>query len=235
MLKGTTARKSNFCLGRPHRPPAPRISPASARILGPGSRRIMPHPVRDNQATTTPPHQPSPPHPTPAGDPPGRPTSPPQQAPHPPAGCPAWAQLARRPASRAADARWVVRRSPPARPPLALATCRPQRLVCGQQGQGLFAALGCCTSAPHHPLPPCAQLTGGAWAAGGSGWRSRPPGRPAAGRVGRDLPALGPCWCLWATPAAAAFLRLFQLFVAALHWFRSVCRAHGCAGSIRRG
>ena len=66
-------------------------------------------------------------------------------------------------------------------------------VVCGQQGQGLFAALGCCLSAaPHHPLPPCARLTGGAWAAGGSGWRSRPPGRPAAGRAGRDLPAPGP-------------------------------------------
>ena len=176
----------------------------------------MPHPVRGNQATTTPPHQPSPPHPTPTGDPPGRPTSPPGGSP-PPAGCPAWARLARRPASRAADARWVVRRSPPARPPLALATCRPQRLVCGQQGQGLFAALGCSSAPPRHPLPPCAQLTGSAWAAGGSGWRSRPPGRPAAGRAGRDLPAPGTCWCLWATPAAAAFLRLFQLFVAALH------------------
>ena len=152
-VKGTTARKSNFCLGRSHRPAGPRISPASARIKGPGSRRIMPHPVRDNQTTTTPPHQPSPPHPTPTGDPPGRPTSPPRRLPTP-RWCPAWARLARRPASRAADARWVVRRSPPARPPLALATCRPQRLVCGQQGQGLFAALGCCLPRPATPCHP---------------------------------------------------------------------------------
>ena len=170
----------------------------------------MPHPVRDNQTTTTPPHQPSPPHPTPAGDPPGRPTPPPQLAPHPPAGCPAWAQLARRPASRAADARWVARRSAPASPQLALATCRPQRLVCRQQGQGLFAALGCSSAPPRHPLPPCAQLTGGTWAAGGSGRRSRPPDRPAAGRAGRGLPAPGPAGAFGPPAAAAAFLRLFQ-------------------------
>jgi len=176
----------------------------------------MPHPVRDNQATTTPPHQPSPPHPTLAGDPPGRPTSPPAGSP-PPAGCPAWARLARRPASRAADARWVVRRSPLCPPTTRACHLPPPTARLRAAGPGAFRCSRLLSATPRHPLPPCAQLTGGAWAAGGSGWRSRPPGRPAAGRAGRDLPAPGPCWCLWATPAAAAFLRLFQLFVAALH------------------
>ena len=172
------------------RPISPAVVPASARILGPGSRRIMPHPVRDNQATTTPPHQPSPPHPTPAGDPPGRPTSPPAGSP-PPRWLPGRSWRAGRPVAQPTLAGWRAgpplpahhSRLPPAAP----------NVVCGQQGQGLFAALGCCLSAaPRHPLPPCARLTGGAWAAGGSGWRSRPPGRPAAGRAGRDLPAPGP-------------------------------------------
>ena len=175
---------------------------------------------------------PTPPHPR--RGPPWPSNVPPQQAPHPPAGCPAWAQLARRPASRAADARWVARRSAPASPQLALATCRPQRLVCRQQGQGLFAALGCSSATPRHPLPPCAQLTGGTWAAGGSGRRSRPPDRPAAGRAGRGLPAPGPAGAFGPPQPQLLFCASSSRSVAALHWFSSVCRACGCSGSIRR-
>jgi len=195
----------------------------------------MPHPVRDNQTTTTPPHQPSPPHPTPAGDPPGRPTSPPSRLPTPPLAARrgrGW--RAGRPVAQPTLAGWCAGPPLPAHhsrlPPAA-----PNGSSAGSRARGFSLLSAAVHAAPHHPLPPCAQLTGGAWAAGGSGWRSRSPGRPAAGRAGGDLPAPGPCWCLWATPATAAFLRLFQLFVAALHWFRSVCRAHGCAGSIRRG
>ena len=170
----------------------------------------MPHPVRDNQTTTTSPHQPSPPHPTPAGDPPGRPTSPPQQAPHPPLAAKrgrSW--RAGRPGAQPTLAGWRTGPPPPAHnsrlPPAAPNGCR-------QQGQGLFAALGCSSAPSRHPLPPCAQLTGGARAAGGSGWRSRPPGRPAAGRVGRGLPAPGLAGAFGPPTATAAFLRLFQPF-----------------------
>ena len=176
----------------------------------------MPHPVRDNQATTTPPHQPSPPHPTPQGTPLAA-QRPPQQAPHPHAGCPAWAQLARRPASRAADARWVARRSPPARPPLALATCRPQRRV-RAAGPGAFRCsrlLSVCRAPP-----PLATLRAADWGRVGCRWvglAEQASGPPCSRSCGPRSTCAGPCWCLWATPAAAAFLRLFQLFVAALH------------------
>ena len=177
----------------------------------------MPHPFRDNQATTTPPHQPSPPHPTPTGDPLAAQRPPPPQAPHPPLGARrgrGW--RAGRPVAQPTLAGWCAGPRLPAHhsrlPPAA-----PNGSSVGSRARGfsLLSAAVCRAPPPLATLR--ARLTGGAWAAGGSGWPSRPPGRPAAGRAGRDLPAPGPCWCLWTTSAAAAFLRLFQLFVAALH------------------
>ena len=177
----------------------------------------MPHPVRGNQATTTPPHQPSPPHPTPTGETPlAAQRPPPRRLP-----TPRWVPGVGAAGAQAGQSR--SRRSlggapVPACPPTTRACHLPPPTArLWAAGPGAFRCSRLLSAAPRHPLPPCARLTGGAWAAGGSGWRSRPPGRPAAGRAGRDLPAPGPCWCLWATPAAAAFLRLFQLFVAALH------------------
>ena len=168
--------------------------------------------------------------------PPWPPNVPPQQAPHPPAGCPAWAQLARRPASRAADARWVARRSAPATPPhnSRLPPAAPNGSSAGSRARG-FSLLSAARLHAPPPLPPCAQLTGGTWAAGGSGRRSRPPDRPAAGRAGCGLPAPGPAGAFGPPQPQLLFCASSSRSVAALHWFSSVCRACGCSGSIRRG
>ena len=135
----------------------------------------MPHPVRDTQTTTTPPHQPSPPTPPPRGTP-FDPRFPPRSRLPTLLAAPAWARPARRPASRAADVRWVARRSAPARPPLTLALCRPQRLVCGQQGRGLAR----CSRLPVCPTPlPLAVLRAANW--GRVGCRRVEPAEQASG------------------------------------------------------
>ena len=171
----------------------------------------MPHPVRDTQTTTTPPHQPSPPTPPPLETPPAVQRPPPAGSP------PSWlprrgpGRRAGRPVAQPTFAGWRAGPPPPARRSRLLSAA-PNGWSAGSRAGVLLAALGCPSAPPRCPLPSCAQLTGGAWAAGGSSRRSRPPDRPGAGRAGRDLPVPDPCWCLWVTPASSAFLRLFWPF-----------------------
>ena len=176
----------------------------------------MPHPVRDNQATTTPPHQPSPPHPTPQGTPLAA-QRPPPQAPHPPlvpgvgaAGAQAGQSRSRRSLGGAPV--------PPCPPTTRACHLPPPTARLWAAGPGAFRCsrlLSVCRAPP-----PLATLRAADWGRVGCRWvglAEQASGPPCSRSCGPRSTCAGPCWCLWATPAAAAFLRLSQLFVAALH------------------
>ena len=126
----------------------------------------------------------------------------------------------------------------PARPPPAHRPCfrsaahngwsagsRPRRARC--------SALPVCSA--RCPVPSCAQLTGSAWATGGSGWWSKPPARPGTGRPGHALPRAWPSLVPLAPQPAALFCVSAGRSTAVLHRFSDVCWAHGGSGSTRRG
>ena len=126
----------------------------------------MPHPVRDNQTTTTPPHQPSPPHPTPAGDPPGRPTSPPSRLPTPPLAARrgrGW--RAGRPVAQPTLAGWCAGPPLPAHhsrlPPTA-----PNGSSAGSRARGFSPLSAAVCRAP----PPLATLRAADWGRVGCRW-----------------------------------------------------------------
>ena len=165
----------------------------------------MPHPVRDNQTTTTPPHQPSPPHPTPAGDPPGRPTSPPSRLPTPPLAARrgrSW--RAGRPVAQPTLAGWRAGLPPPPHnsrlPPAA-----PNGSSAGSRARG-FSLLS--AARLHAAPPPLAALRATNWGHVGCRWvgpAEQASGPPCSRSCGPRSTCAWPGWCLWATRSRSCF------------------------------
>ena len=164
----------------------------------------MPHPVRDNQTTTTSPHQPSPPHPTPAGDPPGRPTSPPSRLP-----TPRWQPSVGAAGAQAGQAR--SRRSPggaPVRPRQhTTRACHlpPPTARLQAAGPGAFR----CSRLLVCPAPPpLAALRAADWGRAGCRWvglAEQTSGPPCSRSCGPRSTCAWPGWCLWATHSRSCF------------------------------
>ena len=164
----------------------------------------MPHPVRDNQTTTTPPHQPSPPHPTPAGDPPGRPTSPPSRLPTPSLAARrgrSW--RAGRPAAQLTLAGWRAVR--PRQPTTRACHLPPPTARLQAAGPGAFR---CSRLLVCHAPPPLAALRATNWGHVGCRWvgpAEQAIGPPCSRSCGPRSTCAWPGWCLWATRSRSCF------------------------------